>query len=51
VHELLRIFAIAFGYPDGYDARRLADGPINKLLVDRDPCQGSPSPRSRRCRD
>jgi len=40
--ELLqqRIFAIALGYPDGNDARELADDPIHKLLLDRDPVEG-----------
>ncbi|MGH2668200.1 MAG: IS1380 family transposase [bacterium] len=40
--ELLqqRIFAIALGYPDGNDARELADDPMHKLLVDRDPVDG-----------
>jgi len=42
--ELLRqrIFAIACGYPDGNDAARLADDPIHKLLVGRDPVAGAP---------
>jgi len=35
-----RIFAIALGYPDGNDARELADDPVHKLLVDRDPVHG-----------
>jgi Transposase DDE domain group 1 len=35
-----RIFAIALGYPDGNDARELADDPVHKLLMDRDPVQG-----------
>ena len=35
-----RIFAIALGYPDGNDARELADDPVHKLLMDRDPVHG-----------
>ncbi len=40
--ELLaqRVFAIALGYPDANDAARLADDPIHKLLVGRDPIEG-----------
>jgi hypothetical protein len=40
--ELLqqRIFAIALGHPDANDARELADDPVHKLLVDRDPVHG-----------
>jgi hypothetical protein len=40
--ELLaqRIFGIACGYPDGNDADGLADDPIQKLLLDRDPIDG-----------
>lgn len=40
--ELLsqRIFGIACGYPDGNDAARLADDPIHKMLVGRDPIEG-----------
>jgi hypothetical protein len=42
--ELLqqRVFAIALGHPDANDARELADDPIHKLLVDRDPVHGEP---------
>lgn len=42
VHELVaqRIFGIACGYPDANDADRLADDPIQKLLLDRDPMAG-----------
>ncbi len=42
LHELLqqRIFAIALGHPDANDARELADDPVHKLLVDRDPVHG-----------
>jgi hypothetical protein len=45
-HELVellaqRIFGIACGYPDANDAARLADDPIHKLLLDRDPIDGS----------
>ncbi|MBI3016253.1 MAG: IS1380 family transposase [Candidatus Tectomicrobia bacterium] len=44
-HELLelvrqRVFGLACGYPDGNDAARLADDPIHKLLVGRDPLSG-----------
>ena len=35
-----RVFAIACGYPDANDANRLADDPIHKLLLDRDPRDG-----------
>lgn len=35
-----RIFGIACGHPDGNDAARLADDPIHKLLLDRDPVAG-----------
>lgn len=40
--ELLRqrIFAIAMGYPDANDARGLADDPMHKLVVGRDPVSG-----------
>ena len=40
--ELLqqRVFAIALGHPDGNDARELAEDPMHKLLVGRDPVQG-----------
>ena len=43
LEELLgqRIFAIALGYPDANDAARLADDPIHKLLVGRDPVSGA----------
>jgi hypothetical protein len=43
LHELLsqRMFAIACGYPDTNDAARLADDPIHKLLVGRDPSTGA----------
>lgn len=36
-----RVFAIACGHPDGNDADRLADDPIHKLLLDRDPITGA----------
>jgi hypothetical protein len=36
-----RVFGIACGYPDGNDAARLADDPIQKLLVGRDPIAGA----------
>ena len=40
--ELLgqRIFGIACGHPDGNDANRLADDPIHKLLLGREPVAG-----------
>jgi hypothetical protein len=37
-----RIFALACGYPDCNDAARLGQDPIHKLLVGRDPIEGSP---------
>ena len=45
VHELeellrQRVFAIACGYPDANDSARLADDPVHKLLVGRDPVEG-----------
>lgn len=42
VIELLRqrIFGLACGYPDCNDAARLADDPIHKLLLERDPLTG-----------
>jgi hypothetical protein len=44
-HSLLetlrqRVFGIALGYPDANDATALADDPIHKLLIDRDPVEG-----------
>ena len=41
--ELLqqRLFAIALGHADANDARELADDPIHKLMVDRDPVAGT----------
>jgi hypothetical protein len=40
--ELLtqRVFGIACGYPDCNDAARLADDPVHKLMVGRDPIKG-----------
>jgi len=35
-----RIFGIAAGYPDCNDAKALADDPVQKLLLDRDPIDG-----------
>ena len=35
-----RVFGLACGYADCNDAARLADDPIHKLLVDRDPLAG-----------
>jgi hypothetical protein len=42
LHDLIRqrVFAMACGYADCNDAARLADDPIQKLLVDRDPLEG-----------
>jgi hypothetical protein len=37
-----RVFGIACGYPDANDSTRLADDPIHKLLLDRDPIAGEP---------
>ena len=37
-----RIFGIACGHPDGNDAEHLADNPIHKLLLGRDPVAGDP---------
>jgi hypothetical protein len=36
-----RIFGLACGHPDGNDADRLADDPIHKLLLGRDPIAGN----------
>lgn len=35
-----RVFGIACGYPDANDADRLADDPVHKMLLDRDPLDG-----------
>jgi Transposase DDE domain group 1 len=37
-----RIFGLACGHPDANDADRLADDPIHKLLLGRDPVVGDP---------
>ena len=37
-----RIFGLACGYADANDADRLADDPIHKLLLGRDPVDGAP---------
>src|SRR5205814_1059503 len=37
-----RIFGLACGYPDANDADRLADDPMHKLLLGRDPLTGAP---------
>ena len=37
-----RIFGLACGYPDANDADRLADDPVHKLLLGRDPIGGAP---------
>jgi hypothetical protein len=41
-HDLVRqrVFGIACGYEDCNDAERLAEDPMQKLLVDRDPIEG-----------
>lgn len=36
-----RLYGIACGYPDGNDAARLGEDPIQKLLVGRDPLTGA----------
>ena len=43
VRDLLaqRVFGLACGYPDANDADRLAEDPIQKLLLDRDPITGA----------
>lgn len=43
LHDLIRqrVFAIACGYADCNDAARLADDPILKTLVERDPIEGA----------
>ena len=43
MHDLVaqRVFGIACGYPDANDADRLADDPVQKLLLDRDPIDGT----------
>jgi hypothetical protein len=43
LEELLaqRVFSIACGYPDANDAARLAADPIHKMLLERDPIEGS----------
>jgi hypothetical protein len=43
VRELLqqRVFGLACGYEDGNDAARLADDPLHKLAVGRDPLTGA----------
>ena len=45
LQELLaqRVFGIACGYADANDAARLADDPIHKLLLGRDPAAGQDS--------
>jgi hypothetical protein len=42
LHDLIaqRVYAIACGYPDGNDADALAEDPIQKLLLGRDPIEG-----------
>ena len=37
-----RIYGLACGYPDANDADRLAEDPIQKLLLGRDPVAGAP---------
>jgi hypothetical protein len=43
LHDLVRqrVFAIACGYADCNDAARLADDPVHKMLVERDPLEGA----------
>jgi hypothetical protein len=46
IHQLFdlfrqRVYGIACGYPDCNDAARLGDDPIYKLLLDKDPIDGS----------
>ena len=46
VHPLVdlvrqRVFGLACGYADANDAARLADDPVHKLLLDRDPVNGA----------
>jgi hypothetical protein len=43
VRDLLaqRVFGIACGHPDGNDGDALAEDPIHKLLLDRDPIDGT----------
>lgn len=41
-----RVFGLACGYADCNDAARLADDPIHKLLLDRDPLDGAAWGRS-----
>jgi len=43
IRDLLRqrLYGIACGYPDGNDAARLSEDPIQKLLVGRDPLEGA----------
>jgi hypothetical protein len=35
-----RVYGIAPGYPDANDAARLADDPMHKLMIGRDPIRG-----------
>lgn len=43
LHDLVRqrVFAIACGYADCNDAARLAEDPVHKVLVERDPLEGA----------
>jgi len=43
LHDLIRqrVFAIACGYADCNDAARLAEDPVHKVLIDRDPLEGA----------
>lgn len=45
-----RIFGLACGHADANDADRLADDPIHKLLLGRDPVVGDSLGSSRRSR-
>ena len=46
-----RIFGIACGHPDGNDADHLAEDPIHKLLLGRDPVAGGRLASQPRIRD
>ena len=49
LRELMRqrVFGLAAGYLDGNDAARLADDPLHKLMLDREPLTGPALGRSR----
>lgn len=52
IHDLLRhrVYGIACGYAHCNDAARLANDPVQKLLLDRDPIKGDPDHRQSRSR-